>query len=235
MKRIFRATLRTLDVEAAEAFYLDVLGTKPIGVVRLHDHAIARGAKPHWLGFIDVGDDVERAAASFVEHGGTSMGPKWINPEGLEAAMTRDPGGALIALAKPPPAAPSASGPEVVFYTLDTPDVRRAMATYGALFGWAFGEPLDLGSLGTFHPFSWEAGAPQAGVFGDLRGRSNVHPQWMFHFRVAALEVAIARVEASGGSSLGPVELPSGDRLAVCEDPQGAAFALYELGTRREI
>ncbi len=227
MKRIFRVTLRTLDVEAAEDFYTNVLGVKPVGAVRLHDQAIARGAKPHWLGFVDVGD-VDRALASFLERGWTSLGPKWINPEGLEAAYVRDPGGALIALAKPPPEAPGASGPEVVFHTLDTPDVKRAMATYRELLGWHFGEPLDLGSLGTFYPFSWEAGAVQVGVFGDIAGRPGVHPHWTFHYRVAALDAAIARVEAAGGSSLGPIELPSGDRIAVCDDPQGAAFALYK-------
>lgn len=226
MKRIFRATLRTLDVEAAEDFYHDVLGERPVGVVRLHDHAIARGAKPHWLGFIDAGD-VDRAPAAFLERGATSLGPKWINPEGLEAAMMRDPGGALIALAKPPPEL-RASAPEVFFHTLNTPNVAHAIATYRELFGWHFGEPIDLGSLGVFHPFSWTDGAPQVGVFGDIAGRPGVHPHWTFHYRVAELDTAIARVEAAGGSSLGPIALESGDRLAVCDDPQGAAFALYE-------
>lgn len=227
MKRIFRVMLRTLDVAAAEDFYRDVLGEKPADVWRLHEQAIARGAKPHWLGFIDVGD-VDRATAALVERGGTSMGPKWINPEGLEAAYVRDAGGALIALAKPPPEAPRATGLEPMFHTLNTPDVKRAMATYGELFGWHFGEPLDLGSLGVFHPFSWEPGGPQVGVFGDLAGRRGVHPHWTFHYRVDALDAAVARVEAAGGSSLAPIELPSGDRIAVCDDPQGAAFALYE-------
>jgi uncharacterized protein len=227
MKRIFRAMLRTLDVEAAEDFYRDVLGDKPAGVVRLHEQAIARGARPHWLGFVDAGD-VDRASASFLERGAISLAPKWINPEGLEAAVMRDPGGAIIALAKPPPEAPRATGPEVLFHVLHTADVTRAMSTYGELFGWHFGEPLDLGALGTFHPFSWEAGGPHVGVFGDVAGRPTVHPHWTFHFGVGALDVALARVEAAGGSTLGPIELPSGDRIGVCDDPQGAAFALYE-------
>jgi hypothetical protein len=37
-------------------------------LVPLHEQAIARGARPHWLGFIEV-DDVERGAAAFVERG----------------------------------------------------------------------------------------------------------------------------------------------------------------------
>lgn len=227
MKPIFRATLRTLDVEAAEHFYRNVLGVEPVGVVRLHDQAIARGAKPHWLGFVDV-SDVDRAAASFVARGASPLGPKWINPEGLEAAVMRDPGGAVIALAKPPPDEPLTSGPDIVFHSLDTNDVARAMNTYSELFGWHFGERVDLGDLGTFYPFSWEPGSPQAGVFADIKGRPQVHPHWLFHFRVVGLDAAIARVQAGGGSALDPVELPSGDRCTACDDPQGAAFALYE-------
>jgi predicted enzyme related to lactoylglutathione lyase len=227
MKRIFTATLRTLDVPAAEEFYGSVLGRKPEGVVRLHERAIERGARPHWLGFVDVGD-VDQAATSFLERGATSLGPKWINPAGLEAAVMRDPGGALIALAKPPSPPTGTRDTEIVFHTLDTPDVARAMATYRELFGWCFGEPIDLGSLGTFHPFSWEAGSSQVGVFGDLARHPGIHPHWTFHHRVVDLDRAIARVEAAGGTSMAPLSLPRGIRIAVCDDPQGAAFALFE-------
>ncbi len=99
MKRFFRITLRTNDVDAARTFYAAVLGGNAFHVVQLHEEAVARGARPHWLGFLDVGD-VDRAAAAFVQRGATQLGPKWVNPEGLEAAVVRDPGGAVIALAK---------------------------------------------------------------------------------------------------------------------------------------
>ena len=102
------------------------------------------------------------------------------------------------------------------------------MATYGNLFGWRFDEPLDLGSLGVFHSFHWEAGGPRVGVFADIEGRRGVHAHWLFHFRVPSLDAAIARVKAGGGVALDPLELPSGDRMAVCDDPQGAAFALHQ-------
>ena len=231
MNRIFKVQLRTLDVDAARAFYTSVLGTEPTKVWRLHEQALARGARPHWIGFFNV-DDVDRAATLFVERGAVALGPKWVDPDGLEAATMRDPCGAILLLAKPPAHAGGdggSSSPEVVFHSLNTPDVGRAMVNYTELFGWDFGEPLDLANLGRFHPFRWEAGGPQVGVFSDVAGRPGVHPHWIFHLRVADLDAARAHVLSLGGLALDPVELPNGDRIAVCDDPQGAAFALHEV------
>ena len=228
MKPIFQVHLRTLDVEAAKDFYRSVLGSEPTTVWPLHEQAIARGAKPHWLGYLDVGDDVEQAAASFRARGASSLGPKWTNAEGLEAGVMRDPGGAILALAKTPPGYVRATVPELAFFTLNTTDVTRAMATYGELFGWSFDAPLDLGNLGVFHSFHWEAGGPRVGVFADTHGRPGVHSHWLYHFKVPSLEAAIARVRAGGGVALEPLELRTGDRMVVCDDPQGATFALHE-------
>jgi predicted enzyme related to lactoylglutathione lyase len=39
----------------------------------------------------------------------------------------------------------------------------------------------------------------------------------------------VARVKANGGSVLnGPMEVPGGDTIAQCMDPQGAAFSLHQ-------
>lgn len=230
MKRFFQVVLRTLDVDAATDFYRAVLGEAPTRVVPLHETAIARGARPHWLGFVDVAE-VDAGVSAMLARGGSALGPKWIDPEGLEAAVMRDPGGAIIALARPPSVrAPDRAHrvPEVVIHALNTPDVSRAMATYGALFGWRFGAALDLGAVGVFHPFSFSEGEPTAGVFGDTAGRPTVHPHWTYHFGVPSLDVALARVTSGGGVALDPLTLPNGDRIAVCDDPQGAAFALHE-------
>jgi predicted enzyme related to lactoylglutathione lyase len=229
MSHFFQTVLRTLDVPAAHAFYASVLGEVALQIVPLHELALARGAQPHWLGFLDV-PDVERAAAEFTARGASALGPKWVNPAGLEAAVMRDPGGAVLALAKPPaapsPAAPP--GPEVVWHLLNTAEVGRAKAHYAELFGWEFRAPLDLGQFGVLHPFAFESGARLAGFLSDIAGRPGVHPHWLFHFRVPTLDAAVAAAQAGGGKVLGPFTLPDGTRLAVCDDPQGAAFALRE-------
>src|SRR4051812_2053088 len=101
MTQFFHYVLRTTDVDRAHAFYSAVLGDTKAEIVPLHEQAVARGARPHWLGFLDVAE-VELAASAFVLRGAAPLGPKWINPRGLEAAVLRDPGGAVVALGKPP-------------------------------------------------------------------------------------------------------------------------------------
>lgn len=229
--RFFHYHLRTNDVAAARAFYAAVLGRRDADIVQHDERAVARGAPPHWLGYLDVGE-VDAAAAAFGARGATALGPKWVNPQGLEAAVVRDPGGAIVALAKPAPAPlPGNAGgshPDVAWHLLNTANVERAKANYGELLGWEFKEPLDLGGHGVFHPFAWQPGGAAAGSMSDIAERPGVHPHWLFHFRVEALGPALETVRAGGGSIIGPFVLPSGDRVAVCDDPQGAAFALFE-------
>jgi uncharacterized protein len=238
MTRFFQFTLRTSDVEAARAFYRTVLGGGAPDIVPLHEQAVARGARPHWIGYLEVGD-VDRAIAAFVERGATRLSPTWVNPEGLEGATLRDPGGAVVLLAKlPTPArAPEAvstlgSNPDVVWYSLNTADVERAKTNYADLFGWQFKEPLDLGSIGLFHPFAWERGGGAVGSMSDIAGRPAVHPHWLFHIRVPSLEPSMNAVRAAGGAVIGPITLPGGERIAICDDPQGAAFAIQDAGER---
>lgn len=235
MRRFFRYTLRTLDVDAARAFYAAVLGPAVdagrLDIVPLHEQALARGARPHWLGWLEV-DEVDPALAAFVERGAMRLSPTWVNPQGIQAATLRDPGGAVLALAKPPKSetqsAPGPSGPTVLWHLLNTNEVERARAHYSELFGWAFEPPQDLGPLGVFHPFAWERSGPPVGSLSDIASRPGVHPHWLFHFQVPALGPAVDAVRARGGTVVTDLTLPGGERLAVCDDSQGAAFALRE-------
>ncbi|MEO6602476.1 MAG: hypothetical protein ABIQ16_21520, partial [Polyangiaceae bacterium] len=177
----FQYMLRTNDVAAASAFYAAVLGRTDAEVVQLHEGAVARGARPHWLGFVEV-TDVDAAAAAFAARGATPLGPKWLNPEGLEGAVMRDPGGALVALGKPGPAPRTVSRPEVVWHALNTRDVERAKVNYAELFGWDFMEAVDLGEHGVLHPFAWQPGEAAAGSLSDIAQRAAVHAHWLFHF-----------------------------------------------------
>lgn len=226
MTPFVRIQLRTSDVASARSFYGSVLGAQTLHVVPLHEQAVARGARPHWLGFLDVGD-VERASGAFIARGAMSLGPKWVNPEGLEAAVVRDPGGAIVALARPEPDAAPLT-PKVGWFGLHTSDVERAKSDYGALFGWVVDDAVDYGGLGVLHPFAYAAGHPAVGAMSDIRDRPGVHAHWLFSLRVPSLDAAVDAVRAGGGLVIGPMALPSGARVAVCDDPQGAAFALCE-------
>jgi uncharacterized protein len=224
MTRFCRIELRTTDVPAARMFYRALLGDEGSDIVPLSPEAIARGARPHWLGHLGV-SDVESMAHAFVDQGATRLGPTRPTAGGAAVAILRDPGGAVIALATPPSASVR---PDVVWHSLNTADLTRATASYCALMGWQLTNLVDLGPLGRHQQFAWSPGGASVGAMADVAGRSGVHAHWLFHFRVAALEPALAAVRAAGGLVLDPVTFPNGACVAVCDDPQGAAFALQE-------
>ncbi|HSY38440.1 MAG TPA: VOC family protein [Polyangia bacterium] len=224
MTRFCRIELRTTDVPAARRFYRTLLGDDDADIVPLPAEAIARGARPHWLGHLGVAD-VEGVVRAFVAQGATLLGPIRPSATGGALAILRDPGGAVVALATSPPAPVRA---DVVWHSLNTADLARATASYCTLLGWQLTEALDLGPHGRHHQFAWSRGGASVGAMAEIKGRPGVHPHWLFHFRVAALGPALAKVRAAGGLVLDPVTLPNGTRIAVCDDPQGAAFALQE-------
>ena len=221
--RFSRYLLRTTDVEAAAAFYDAVLERRGDGIVLLQPAAIARGARPHWLGHIDVSgrDDVRAVAARFVERGAMRLGPP---AAAGDAVLLRDPGGAILAVSDG--AAESRAG--VVWHQLSTREPATAAETYSTLFGWSFTEPLELGQLGRHRRFAFGPEEASAGAISDVDGRPEVHTHWLFFFAVPSLDVALERVRGLGGVALGPLALPNGVRVAACDDPQGAAFGIIE-------
>jgi predicted enzyme related to lactoylglutathione lyase len=226
MAKFCRYELRTTDAAAAGAFYASILGHDRAVIWPLHEQALARGARPHWIGYLGV-DDVKLAASQFIERGATELGPAPPTVAGGRATILRDPGGALVALCTP------ASGNlkptlDVAWHVLNTNDIARATTNYGELFGWDVTGHIDLGPQGAFQLFAWQAGGENVGVMGDLATRPGVHPHWLFFFEVDALEPAMTATRAAGGLVLEPLTLPSGVRVCVCDDPQGAAFGLFQ-------
>jgi len=229
MARIFAVELRTTEVGGARAFYGAVLGRDDVPIVPIEPQALARGARPLWLGYIDVAE-LEPAVAAFVARGAVQLGPKRTTSDGAPAAMLRDPGGAVVGLAEARPDGGRAAL-ELAWCQLNVAGVGEVKRCYRELFGWWCHEPEELATTGVVnHPFAWQSGGERAGAMADIAARPGVHPHWLFHFPVESLGAAVERVRARGGVTLPPLELPSGVRVAVCDDPQGAAFALVERG-----
>ena len=162
MAKFCRFDLRTTDAGGARAFYAKLLGHDRATIWPLHEQALARGARPHWLGHLGV-QDVERGAAGFVDRGAAPLGPPRPNADGGQVAVLRDPGGAVVAVSTPPPASAAASV-NVVWHVLNTNDAARARASYRELFGW----DVERAAHGALHEFAWQAGGPSAGVQGAL-------------------------------------------------------------------
>ena len=229
MVKFSRYELRTTDAEAARSFYAKVLGHDRAIVWPLHEQALARGAQPHWLGSV-VAEDVEaveRTAAAFVTRGATPLGPTRPTSYGGKAAVLRDPGGAIFAVATPPPDNLE-TGVEVLWHVLNTKDVASAATNYRDLFGWEVSDRIEKVANVAFRQFAWGEGGLSVGAFADIAGRPGVHPHWLFFFEVDSLDAAIAAARAGGGLVLDPVVAPSGERVCVCDDPQGAAFGFRE-------
>jgi len=74
-------------------------------------------------------------------------------------------------------------------------------------------------------------GRELGGMYTIMPGM-NMPPNWLQYVRVDSADAAAQRVTAHGGKILnGPMEVPGGDRIAQCMDPQGAAFAVHSKST----
>jgi predicted enzyme related to lactoylglutathione lyase len=104
------------------------------------------------------------------------------------------------------------------YFTIDTPDIDKARAFYGALFGWTFDEasssPTYLHVADSDPPF---------GFTKVERAKSFPH----LYFRVDDVAAVCERLGELGGKAAVPSETKSG-LTAVVEDDQGVSFSLWQ-------
>lgn len=104
------------------------------------------------------------------------------------------------------------------YFTIDTPDLDKARAFYGGLFGWRFDEaqsgPAYLHVADSQPPF---------GFTKVERAREFRH----LYFRVDDVEALCERVKELGGKAAVPSESQSG-LTAVVSDDQGVSFSLWQ-------
>lgn len=244
--------LSTTDIGAAKAFYSEVVGwgtrdmsmpgmaytvftvgEAPVcGLINLPEEATKKGAKPRWIGYVGV-DDVDATADRIKHLGGIVLVPPTDVPDFSRFAIVADPQMATFALVTW-----LRSGQELQI-ELDTPgrvgwhellaaDREKALAFYGALFGWQRAE-ATVGAMGTYQLFS--AGEQTIGGIAT-KPRTVSVPSWVYYFNVGDIDAAAKRVKAGGGQVLeGPIEVPDGGWILQCIDPQHVIFAL--VGKRR--
>ncbi|HET9832431.1 MAG TPA: hypothetical protein VFP91_12000 [Vicinamibacterales bacterium] len=223
MGRFVRYQLRTTDIDAARSFYSELLGAgfwrDSIDIAPLPTRAAARGAPPHWLGYIGV-DDVVGAELRFLSHGATQLGP----------GVLRDPFGALVGLA---PHDDTPQDDRVAWHLLHTRDEADSFSVYADLFGWTPLEMVELDPRNSrYQMFAWNTPTVAVGCTSDTARLPHVHPQWLFFFRTEHLDRSLAVVREMGGLTLATSQTANGDRVAPCDDPQGAAFALFQPRAR---
>lgn len=236
--------LNTTDVAGAKAFYTQVVGwtvtpfdekyemftaDAPIGgVAALNADAKAMGAPPHWLAYVGV-ENVDATVAQAQSLGAKAYLAGYDIPNVGRIAVLADPDGAVFGIFQPnelqsDPDAQAKPG-EVIWHELMATDYETSFSFYEGLFGWQHTDSMDMGPMGTYFMF----GAGKQALGGVMNRPAEMPASaWLYYIDVADLDAALGRVTDNGGKVVnGPMEIPGGKRVAQCQDPQGAMFALH--------
>jgi len=114
------------------------------------------------------------------------------------------------------------------WHELATPDIDKAKAFYGELFGWSW-EVMDMGENGHYHILKQtpddqgHGGAMQM----DCEEWKGIPPHWMTYLEVDDCDAAAKKAKDLGGEiGVEPFDIPGVGRMAVIKDPQGAVFSI---------
>lgn len=245
--------LMTTDPDGAKRFYGDVVGwtigdPAPAGdveyrmigntqdyaggVLTLTQEMCDGGARPIWLGYLGV-DDVDDAVTRAVAAGAKVQMEAFDAPGVGRIAMILDPQGVPIYLMRGATDDSSTAYQRrglghVAWNELMTSDREAALDFYGTHFGYAKAGGMDMGpELGEYSFISHDGE-----TVGAIMTASPEAPTlWQFYVRVPDVDAAADRIKAGGGQVLfGPMDVPTGERVLVGLDPQGAAFGLVSGG-----
>ena len=244
--------LLTTDVEAAQAFYGQILpwtfadsGQADMdyriagapehdvaGLMAINAEMAEHGASPSWLVYIAVAD-VDQTVSDIQARGGAVQMPAMDIPMVGRMAMVADPQGAPLYVMKGSDPRKSLAfaddRPRVghaAWNELHTADPAGAWAFYGETFGWVKDGEMDMGPLGQYQFIR------HGGMIGAMMATTEGEPSgWSVYFRVADIDVARQAVEAAGGQVVQGPDQIGGEYSMNCIDPQGAAFGL--VGVRK--
>jgi hypothetical protein len=111
-------------------------------------------------------------------------------------------------------------------------DVDATMAFYGDLFGWTF-EIRTPEAAPQRYAYARLDGLVVAGLGGSPVTAAE-SPGWTTYVWVESVDDTAALVEANGGRVISaPVDIPRAGRVAVCTDPAGAVFGLWQAAENR--
>ncbi|MBX5482287.1 MAG: VOC family protein [Myxococcaceae bacterium] len=249
--------LMTHDVEGAKAFYGDIIGwkatkwpggdywmlsigDKSYAGLMAHDEAARKaGSPPMWLGYVGV-RNVDATAQRAKSLGGKVLAEPRDIPDVGRFAVLADPQGAVFAIFSPKPGA----GPDGVqnpndvgnfsWAELNTTDWKAAWKFYSNLFGWKPTQSMDMGpEYGEYYMF----GTSPEKSFGGMSNTAKMlkaPPHWLHYIRVTNVDETVKRIPQKGGKIVnGPMDVPGGDRVAQCVDPQGGSFAIVSSAAKK--
>ena len=201
------------------------------GVMPLPVEANEAKAPPHWMAYVSV-PDTKATVAQALELGGEVIVPATDIPNTGSFAILHDPQGGAFAAFTPLEAAPGIEDPPKVgdfsWHELATTDAEAAFDFYQQIFGWEKTEAMDMGKMGTYQMYG-HGGASLGGMFRKPDKVAGP-PAWLYYISVEDANKAALTIQMLGGQVMnGPVEVPGGDMVAHCLDPQGGTFAIHSI------
>lgn len=248
-KSFFWYELMTTDLDAAQAFYAAVVGWRAEafdkapgspryivvnagdrgvgGLMTLPEEAARMGVPTAWMGYFPT-KDIDASVDALQKAGGTVHRPVDDIPGVGRFAVVADPQGAAFMFLESngpdQPPVPLNTPGHVGWHELYTTDWQQAFDFYSGQFGWVKDEPFDMGPMGIYQPFVVD-GVVNGGMMN--KPEQIPVPVWLFYFNVTNIDAAAKRVTDNGGKVvMGPMEVPNGQWIVQCTDPQGAYFAL---------
>jgi len=112
---------------------------------------------------------------------------------------------------------------------LGTIDAKAAKAFYGGLFGWTFQD--DPTGPDSFYTTTKLGGKEVGGLYeyDAAQKKRGVPPHWLTYVAVASADDAAAKAKELGATvTMAPFDVMDLGRMALLQDPQGAAFAIWQ-------
>jgi hypothetical protein len=232
------------DSKAALAFYKSILGWTsndqqgqrgtytivnaggaPVGGMMTLPEGVEKAA---WNAYVGV-DNVDAFTDKVKAAGGKVLRAPDDIPGIGRFAMVTDPQGAVFTLMtpsgmEPMPTAAKGTPGHVGWRELHAGNGDAAFKFYSEMFGWTQDSQVDMGHSGVYRVFATGNG-PVGGMMTKMATTPN--PHWLFYFNVDGLDAAVKRVRDAKGTVITDAhEVPGGDWIAHCIDPQGAVFGL---------
>jgi predicted enzyme related to lactoylglutathione lyase len=110
-----------------------------------------------------------------------------------------------------------------------TVNAAKTKSFYGELFGWKY-EDKPAGEFGVY-TMCKSGGKDLAGLYELPPNlvQAGVPPHWMSYVAVASADDACKKISKHGGKiQQGPFDVMDVGRMAICEDPTGAIFSIWQ-------
>src|SRR5438270_9523755 len=112
------------------------------------------------------------------------------------------------------------------------PDPDAAVEFYGGLFGWELENVMPAESGGKYFIARIRGG--DVGAVSSIPEGAPPTPVWNTYVWVDSADETAGKVADAGGKVMSePFDVPEAGRMAVCTDPEGAAFCVWQAGQHK--